>query len=88
MLAPPELVIHGSSRSATSCSRTATVAEDFPHGKGSWMSDMSSIRGRIWERRLGLGKYNREPSTEPKEPSTGTEKTGTEKFRFYFGSTF
>ena len=37
---------------------------------------------------LGLGKYNREPSTEPKEPSTGTEKTGTEKFRFYFGSTF
>ena len=37
---------------------------------------------------FGLGKYNREPSTEPKEPSTGTEKTGTEKFRFYFGSTF
>ena len=37
---------------------------------------------------IGLGKYNRGPSTEPKEPSTGTKKTGTEKFRFYFGSTF
>ena len=34
---------HGSSRSATNCSRTATVAEDFPHGKGSWISDISSI---------------------------------------------
>ena len=31
---------------------------------------------------LGLGKYNREPSTEPKELSTETEKIGIEKFRF------
>ena len=37
-----ESVICGSSRSATNCSRTATVAEDFPHGNGSWMSDISS----------------------------------------------
>jgi hypothetical protein len=29
---------------------------------------------------LALGKKNREPRTEPKEPRTGTERTGTEKF--------
>ena len=45
----PESEIRGSSRSATNCSRTATVAEDFPHGKGSWISDISSIRGGMWE---------------------------------------
>jgi hypothetical protein len=28
---------------------------------------------------LGLGTKNREPRTEPKEPGTGTERTGTEK---------
>src|SRR6185312_1308630 len=41
----PASGFRGSSRSATSCSRTATVAEDFPHGKGSWMSDISKSRG-------------------------------------------
>jgi hypothetical protein len=30
-------------------------------------------------RRLGLGTENREPRTEPKEPGTRTERTGTEK---------
>ena len=32
------------------------MAEDFPHGKGSWMSDMSSIRGGMWERKLWMAK--------------------------------
>src|SRR6185437_14040124 len=41
----PEVVFTGNSRSATNCSRTATVAEDLPHGKGSWTSDISSSRG-------------------------------------------
>src|SRR6185437_4093030 len=40
----PESGFRGSSRSVTNCSRTATVAEDFPHGKGSWMSDISLSR--------------------------------------------
>ena len=38
----------GSSRSATNCSRTATVAEDLPHGKGSWTSAISSNREGMW----------------------------------------
>ena len=42
----------GSSRSATNCSRTAMVAEDFPHGNGSWTSDISSSHGGMWECKL------------------------------------
>ena len=45
----PESGFSGNSRSATNCSRTATVAEDIPHGKGSWTSDISSSRGGMWE---------------------------------------
>jgi hypothetical protein len=34
-------------------------------------------------RHIALGKKNREPRTEPKEPGTGTERTGTEKVGSY-----
>ena len=39
-----ELLFIRSSLSATSCSKTATVAEDFPHGNGTWTSDIASNR--------------------------------------------
>jgi hypothetical protein len=45
----------GSSLSFTSCSKTATVAEDFPHGNGSWTSDISSSCGGMWGRKLRDG---------------------------------
>ena len=51
----PASGFRGSSRSATSCSRTATVAEDFPYGKGSWMSDISESRGGMGKGRLRDG---------------------------------
>ena len=37
---------------------------------------------------VGLGKINREPRTEPKEPRIGTERTRTENFGSLFGSHF
>ena len=37
-----ELMFTGSSRSATSCSKTAVVAVDLPHDNGSWTSDIAS----------------------------------------------
>ena len=45
----PESGFSGNIRSATNCSRTATVAEDLPHGNGSWTSDISPSRGGMWE---------------------------------------
>ena len=47
-----ELMFIGSSRSTTSCPRTASVAVDFPHGTGSQISDMASNCGEVWEGKL------------------------------------
>jgi len=47
-----ELAFIGSSRSATSCSRTASVAEDFHHGTGSQISDMALNYREVWEDKL------------------------------------
>jgi hypothetical protein len=43
--------------------------------QGTVPTDRDSVP-YLW---LALGKKNREPRTEPKEPGTGTERTGTEK---------
>ena len=42
----------GSSLSATSCSKTAAVAVDFPHDNGSWTSDIASNRWGMREGKL------------------------------------
>ena len=42
----------GSSLSATSCSKTTAVAVDFPHGNGSWTSDITSNHRGMWEGKL------------------------------------
>jgi hypothetical protein len=44
---------------------------------GEGQSDRAGGGGGLCD--PGLGTKNREPRTEPKEPGTGTERTGTEK---------
>ena len=41
----PELGFSGSSLSSASRSKTASVAEDLPHGNGSWTSAIASDKG-------------------------------------------
>ena len=45
----------GSSVSATSCSKTASVAVDLPHDNGSWTSDIASNHWGMWEGKLYSG---------------------------------
>jgi hypothetical protein len=51
-----------------------SVARDPPKVEAQPIQERGPARG------VALGKKNREPRTEPKEPGTGTERTGTEKF--------
>ena len=61
------------------------MAEDFPHGKGSWISDMSSIRRGMWERKLWMAKEAEKAKQDegkwPGEPGTSPF------FSFYFTTT-
>jgi len=51
-----------------------------------WPMDRAVDGGEGQPGPVGVGKFNRKPKTEPKEPGTGTERTETENFGSLFGS--